>query len=355
MRLLVVAALAACSFSSAACGQPAPTIGPAATPSIPYVKREADAVLAELASTLDTDFVQPEFGHAYARMLRARLASGAYDKSADAAAFATAVTSDLQSVHKDGHLRLMAPKSGSEGKRQEATLTRDDSTITGSGWIAPSVAYIGFSAFYGNDATIAGLNSFLDKVKAAKVLIIDARKHRGGGLDEMDVLFPQLFGKRTALVDLDIRTAVAEQQGDPFEGVKSMEKIDAPEGVLRRVHYATPAAVPGLANTKVYLLTSSYTASAAEHLALSLKRTHRATLIGETTRGAGNFGRPASLGFGYSAFIPTGRTFDPDTGESWEGVGVKPDMAVPADNALDEALKLAGVNQSGEAALAALK
>jgi len=354
MRLSVVAALAACSLSSPACAQPAPTDGAAAL-SIPYVKREADAVLTELASTLDTDFVQPEFGHAYARMLRARLASGAYDKSADAVAFASAVTSDLRSVHKDAHLRLMAPKTGSEGKRQEATLTRDESTITGSGWIAPGVAYIGFSAFFGNDATIAGLNSFLEKVKGAKVLIIDARKHRGGGLDEMDVLFPQLFGKRTALVDLDIRTAVAEQQGDPFEDVKSMEKIDAPEGLLRRVHYAIPAAAPGLANAKVYLLTSSFTASAAEHLALSLKRTHRATLIGETTRGAGNFGRPASLGFGYSAFIPTGRTFDPDTGEGWEGVGVKPDIVVTADNALDEALKLAGVNQSGEAALAALK
>ena len=68
---------------------------------------------------------------------------------------------------------------------------------------------------------------------------------------------------------------------------------------------------------------------------------------GESNRGP--------IRIGYSAFIPTGRTFDPDTGEGWEGVGVKPDIVVTADNALDEALKLAGVNQSGEAALAALK
>jgi enoyl-CoA hydratase/carnithine racemase len=49
----------------------------------------------------------------------------------------------------------------------------------------------------------------------------------------------------------------------------------------------------------------------------------------------------APMGNGYAAFIPVGRTFDPDTGESWEGTGVKPDVAVPADKALDEALKLA--------------
>jgi C-terminal processing protease CtpA/Prc len=80
-------------------------------------------------------------------------------------------------------------------------------------------------------------------------------------------------------------------------------------------------------------------------------------LIGETTRGAGHYGGmvPLDKGFTYAAFIPVGRTFDPDTGEGWEGVGVKPDVAVPADKALDEALRLAGVNKTGEAALAELR
>jgi len=61
------------------------------------------------------------------------------------------------------------------------------------------------------------------------------------------------------------------------------------------------------------------------------------------------------MGNGYAAFIPVGRTFDPDTGESWEGTGVKPDVAVPADKALDEALKLAGAKVTGTAALASLQ
>ena len=60
------------------------------------------------------------------------------------------------------------------------------------------------------------------------------------------------------------------------------------------------------------------------------------------------------MGEGYAAFIPAGRTFDPDTGKSWEGTGVAPDIAVPADAALDEALRRAGVSTSGAAALAAL-
>jgi C-terminal processing protease CtpA/Prc len=132
--------------------------------------------------------------------------------------------------------------------------------------------------------------------------------------------------------------------------------VKGPAGVVRREHYVVPAvAASGLRTAKVYLLTSNRTASAAEHLALSLKRTGRATLIGETTRGAGHYGGVNDLPHGYAVFVPVGRTFDPDTNQGWETVGVKPNVEVPADKALDEALKLAGVTVSGEAALAALK
>ena len=83
--------------------------------------------------------------------------------------------------------------------------------------------------------------------------------------------------------------------------------------------------------------------------------TRRATLVGEPTGGGAHFGGMVPMGAGYVAFIPVGRTFDPDTGQSWEGVGVKPDVAVPADKALEEALKLAGVKVSADGAAAQLK
>ena len=74
--------------------------------------------------------------------------------------------------------------------------------------------------------------------------------------------------------------------------------------------------------------------------ALALKRTHRATLIGERTAGANHFGGIEPIGAGLAAFIPVGRTYDPDTGKDWEGTGIVPDVEVPADAALDRALAL---------------
>jgi C-terminal processing protease CtpA/Prc len=160
----------------------------------------------------------------------------------------------------------------------------------------------------------------------------------------MDVMFPYFYDKPQALVQMDTRIAVEQRNGSPLQDSPSLQKVKGPDGVIRRTHSVIPAAqATPLRSAKIFLLTSSRTASAAEHLSLSLKRTGRATLIGETTRGAGHYGGMIPMGGGYAAFIPVGRTFDPETNQGWEGTGVKPDIEVPADRALDEALRRAGV------------
>ena len=133
-----------------------------------------------------------------------------------------------------------------------------------------------------------------------------------------------------------------------------MRRVAGPEGMVRRMHYAVPSgpSTP-LRTAQVFVLTSRVTGSAAEHFALALKRTGRATLIGETTGGAGHYGRMMELGSGYAAFVPFGRSFDPDNNQEWEGTGVAPNVEVPANQALDEALRRAGVEPAERRTLAA--
>ena len=69
-------------------------------------------------------------------------------------------------------------------------------------------------------------------------------------------------------------------------------------------------------------------------------------LIGEHTAGANHFGGFEPLGQGFAVFLPVGRTIDPDTGKDWEGAGIEPDIIVPADQALDEALRRLANNES---------
>jgi len=324
----------------------------------PFDRIDAEAAVRELAGAVEENYVFPDIGKQYAALLRSNLAAGKYASFPDAESFAKQVSDDLRAFHKDGHLHLevvrpeevAAPHAPNGGPQKLNAVSK-------AGWLAPGVAYIDFSGFPGNEATLAEVRKFIDTHKGAKTLIIDARHNGGGGLAEMNLIFAQIFAKPTTLLDMDIRSAVEAKYGSPFDPKDPLlRRIEGPETINRREHVAVPAAKQGdLREAKVYLLTSNKTFSAAEHLSLALKRTHRATLIGEATGGGAHFGGMAPMGKGYAAFIPVGRTFDPDTGESWEGTGVKPDVAVPADEALDEALELAGVKATGATALASVR
>ena len=148
---------------------------------------------------------------------------------------------------------------------------------------------------------------------------------------------------------------MAERTPGELESTPTWFRLTAPSSIVRHEHRAIPPKGGGvLKNARVYLLVSKNTVSAGEHFALALKRTGRATLIGEPTRGAGNFGQSYGLPNNFSAFIPFGRTFDPDTGNGWEGIGVKPSVEVAAEKGLDEALKLEGLELTSESALASL-
>lgn len=314
---------------------------------------ERNEIIVALAERLESTFYSPEIGKAYAAALRTKLKAGEYDLVSGRDALARTVTADLQAVNKDGHLSLRAgaPGVAPNGRRREEVKA-----IANSGWLSEGVAYLEFRIFNGGEADLAQLRRFIADHASAKTLIIDVRRHYGGGIDEMDVLFPALFDRPTALLQGDARAAVAERMPGGLESTPTFYRLDAPEGIVRHEHRTVPPAGGGaLSRAKVYLLVSRDTVSAGEHLALALKRTGRATLIGETTRGAGNFGQPFKLPHNFSAFVPFGRTFDPDTGQGWEGTGVKPDIEVTADKALDEALMRAGVKLSASVALASLK
>ena len=195
---IVLGSILAASLSTRTLGAQAAAAAPAAHAEapvapvgapVPFVKADAERAVSELAQKLEDNFVFPDVAKQYAAMLRANLAAGKYTSFPDARAFTKAVTDDLQAVHKDGHLalRLLQVDAGAE---RRVRMQGDASGIKRSGWLADGVAYVDFAGFPGNDATIADLRNFIAGHRDAKIMIIDARHHRGGGLAEMNVLFP---------------------------------------------------------------------------------------------------------------------------------------------------------------------
>ncbi|MBC7788868.1 MAG: S41 family peptidase, partial [Anaerolineae bacterium] len=91
----------------------------------------------------------------------------------------------------------------------------------------------------------------------------------------------------------------------------------------------------------VYLLTSKSTFSAAEGFAYDLQALGRAIIVGEPTGGGAHPYENVKLDEHYVLGLPVSRSVNPITGRNWQGTGVRPDVAVPADSAYTVALRLA--------------
>ena len=338
-----ILAIALCVALGACGSTPSP-----AKPEARTVEREL--VLDRLADALEARYLFPTIGSRYARYCRSPQGREMYLQSDDTQ-FATDLTAALARVHVDAHLRVVPPSGEVTAAKQRHSSPIDVAALEASERLAPGVAYLRFNLFPSDPATLRAVREQLDQHAEVDTLIIDVRGHRGGGIAEMDLLFAELFALPTVLLHMDTRTAVERDESWPKPSSPTMRRIESPAGMVRREHVALPASPPRLANAAVYVLVSPYTASAAEHLALALKRTRRGVLVGEATRGGAHFGGTIDLGYGFAAFVPVGRTFDPDTGDDWEGVGVAPDVLVESRQALVTALVRAGVDQSNAEAI----
>lgn len=319
---------------------------------------EARQTTEDFARLLEESFLYPDVAKKYADRLRKGAASGEYDRLGTKVALASALTKDVQAIFPDAHLRVW-PSAGPGGPPPRMAMLSPSKTpgpvkpakpapgqpIEEARWIAPGIAYIRFTIFPFDPAVTAAATKFMEDHAEAKSLIFDIRTNIGGGMGTAAAMLPYLFDKETVFLRHDTRALVFERAGGEqnmpgwmrlaspsAEGVRTEEIVIKPNATERR-----------LFDAEVVILTSNSTISAAEAFAFGMKTTGRATLVGETTRGAGHYAPPGQrVNDKFAAFVPVGRPYDPKTGRGWEGTGVEPDVKVPADEALVEALVRSG-------------
>jgi Peptidase family S41 len=306
---------------------------------------EGRAVATKLADDLVASFVFRENAEDYAAMLRRNAAAGRYD-TGTRGDVAKMMTEDLLAVHKDGHLRVFVASAAKEKSGANSGPPKGlPPLIQAAKTIAPGVGYIRFSAFFGTPEEMAGVRQWLAENRDAKTLIFDLRNHHGGGLDEQNVIFSYLYAQKTPLVKMALAKDLYDSDRSPLEAGPTL--AFAAEGdKMVGLHSAVPGEATPLRQARVLVLVSNRSASAAEHFALALKSTGRATLIGENTAGANHFGGGRPINENFGVWMPVGRTYDIKTGKDWEGAGIAPDIAVDPKQALVLALEKAGLSHA---------
>ncbi len=317
VRLLAVPAL-----TLALAAQPAPA------PSQPVTAAQRRAVVATLAQELKVRYVFPDVAEKTGAALVAREAQGAYAGATTAGAFAEALSKDLRELGQDGHFRVrfdpaFKPMGDDEDRvptKEEVAQMRLASQRQGYGIakverLPGNVGYLDIRGFGPTEFVGPAFSAALQLLSGTESLILDLRQNGGGDPESVAYLVSHFF-----------------EEGDS----RHLNSIYNRPKDSTRQYWTSPTVAPRYAKP-VYVLISGRTFSGGEECAYDFQTQKRATLVGETTGGGANPGGAVLLGHGYFAFIPTGRAVNPVTNTNWEHVGVKPDVAVPASEALKAA------------------
>ncbi len=291
-----------------------------ATGELPPEKLEG--LIEALAKEIERSYVFPDVAHEIGARLRERLYAGAYE-GISLETLAGRLTTDLRSVNSDKHLRVSPvgprsveqPPDHAQREQELAEARRSNYGFQKVEILDDNVGYLDLRGFLPLEVardTAAGAMGFLGNVDA---LIIDLRANGGGEPSMIQFLCSYFFAERTHLNDFEWR------------GKEGLEE------------YWTFPEVPGkrLLDVPIFVLTSSYTFSAAEELTYNLRNLERAMIVGETTGGGAHPGDTHDVAGLVRVFIPQGRAINPITKTNWEGVGVEPHVKVPAEQALDTA------------------
>ena len=255
---------------------------------------------------LRDNYVFPERAEAAVTTLRQRLAAGAYH-GLDEPTLAKHLTAELFDLFRDAHLVVRVRR---ERPARAGSAIRRVEILDGN------IGYLDVRGIVLSEDGGRAIVASMELVSRTDALILDLRRNGGGSPDGV-ALWSSYFlpVEPTHLTSMHDRVTGQTRQYWSLPWLPGERYLDRP----------------------LCVLTSDRTFSGAEELCLNLHVRGRARLIGETTRGGAHPAHIFSLTPTMEIAVPYARPTNPITGGNWEGSGVEPDLAVPAEAAFDVA------------------
>jgi hypothetical protein len=284
-----------------------------------------ERVVTTLAARLRELYVLPEPAAEMAESLLTRLRAGGYDGFSDGWRLANELGEQVRRISADQHLVVgfspvaAGPPLPTPGIARPRPLNPADCGFESAAMLDGAIGYIRIDELAEPVRCAGKATDVLRSIAGAQAVIFDLRAAFGGNAGMAMLLYAQLFESPARVSGVQARGAAHIQE----------------------FHWAERVEGVALTATPVYVLTSAETFSAAEAFAYDLQALQRATIVGATTKGGAHTPQLERIDERFVASIPRARVVSPITGANWEGVGVRPDVAVTAGEALATALRLA--------------
>ncbi len=311
-----------------------------------FVKNEQAEIAEAVAMLYETMYFDADAGRKMASAVRKGFGDGRLGQESNRVAFARNLEALLLSIQEDAHINIrfqLAPTqlSGNAmakkvlgGKKTKPAVRRRkagrsekrfESGFGGVQYLQGGIGYIDVNSFVKGEAEDRVREGAVRFVSAAPAVILDLRHNPGGAAQAAHRLIEAFLGAEPVhYATLHRREGGATKQWtSPAKDATRIEK------------------------TPLFILVDQASGSAAEAVAYHLKHLGRATIVGESTSGAGHLSREIDLEVWdddtekkvgtYKVMVPHTRAVNAVSGENWEGTGVQPDIACAADEALARA------------------
>ncbi|WP_108805583.1 S41 family peptidase [Aquimarina sp. Aq107] len=296
---------------------------------IPVSKKETKAVVNSISKLVNKYYVSLEVGKQMSDLIISNNKSGVYKNITDPNKLAAQLTNDLRSINGDLHMNVSL-HSPSGTVKENKVSKNIDTKGTWSNYGFQEIKVLDGNIGYLKISHFTNWNSFEEAKKVINssflflqntdALILDVRNNRGGFEEIVAYLISYLFDEGPIHLS------------DYYRRYEN-----------KRVGIYTSKDIPGkkLPNIPVYVLVNDQSASAAESLAYMLKHLKRATIIGETTMGAGNGAMTHKINERFSVSISSETTINAVTQTSFEQVGVIPNIKTSSEEAFNKSYFLA--------------
>ena len=286
-------------------------------------------IVNNISKLLIDNYVFSETAIKMSNTIKNKLENGAYNKITDPVTFSDALTIDLYSVYRDGHMLvqfvpeeftpisdLLSKNSDEKNNEESKKIKQINFGLRKVEILNGNIGYIKINKFRtdSNEGKEAVKATF-QFVSNTNAVIIDLRDCGGGSQESVNMICGYFFDKSTHINDIFDRSTntTTEYWTEPDPSLTQM--VEMP----------------------LYLLTNNKTFSAAEEFCYDLQNLDRATIIGETTGGGAHGTFSQNAGYGVVVYIPYSTAINPITKTSWEKIGVKPDVEINSEKALETA------------------
>ena len=172
-----------------------------------------------------------------AAALRAHAKAGAYDAITSGADFAAVLTTHLQEVSKDKHLRILynpagiagaqPPITDEERARRAAAERRNNYGLHRVERLDGNVGYIELRGFSGSQEAGGAVTAAMNLLANTDALIFDLRRNGGGSPVTIGFISSYLFDKRVHLNDFYVRETGRRQSFHTSETVDGRDTARA--------------------------------------------------------------------------------------------------------------------------------